>query len=284
VTVDFGANTQGIQINAGTITWIGGSVATDVAVLFESPASSVASLINIVGVDFSAFSTRPLINGATSVEVDALVKFSRCLLGTGGTIVTGTIDTPGFRVESYHCQIGTDSDPAYQMEIQDSRGKTEMDTARYRTGGASDGVRTNEYSWSMDTTVGSVRGYPGHALESPPIDAWTDGDASTAHTYRLYIASGGTLNDDDIWFELEGPNDAATDSMAVINTTRVAPRTTAAAYTTDGSSTWTGADVGTKQQMDITYTPDKPGPIRARVYMAVASDRVSIDPKIAIDP
>jgi hypothetical protein len=170
------------------------------------------------------------------------------------------------------------------MEIHDSRGKITTDVARYRDQATTDGERATPISWDFDTTVGSVRGYPGHALEGPPITGWTDGDAATAHTYRIYFASDATINNDDIWFELEGPNDAATDSMAVINTTRVAPRTTATAYTTDSSSTWTGTGVGTLQQMDVTYTPDKPGPVTARVYMAIASDNIYVDPAIYIDP
>jgi hypothetical protein len=191
---------------------------------------------------------------------------------------------PGFRVESYHCQIGTDADPSYQMEIQDSRGKIVTDTSRYRTGGASDGVRATPISWDFDTTAGSVRGYPGHALEGPPISAWTPGNGSTAHVYRVAFASDATINDDELWIELEGPNDAATNSLAALKTTRVAPRTTAAAYTTDSGATWTGSGVGTKQYMQITYTPDKPGPVTVRVRMAKASDNIYIDPKIQIDP
>jgi hypothetical protein len=210
--------------------------------------------------------------------------FSRCLLASGVTIVNGTIDVPGFRVESYHCQIGTDADPSYQMEIQDSRGKVSTGTARYRTGGASDGVRATPISWDFDTTAGSVRGYPGHALEGPPITAWTDGDGSTAHVYRIAFASDATINDDELWIELEGPNDAATNSLAALKTTRVAPRTTAAAYTTDSGSTWTGSGVGTKQYMQVSYTPDKPGPVTVRVMMAKASDNIYVDPKIQIDP
>jgi hypothetical protein len=136
----------------------------------------------------------------------------------------------------------------------------------------------------MDTTVGSVRDYPGQALESPPITAWTDGDASTAHTYRVYFASDVTIQDDELWMELEGPNDAATDSKSVFQTTRVAPRGTAANYTSDAGSSWTGSGVGTKQYMDVTYTPDKPGPVTVRLYMAKPSDNIYVDPKIVIDP
>jgi hypothetical protein len=136
----------------------------------------------------------------------------------------------------------------------------------------------------MDTTAGSVRGYPGHALESPPITAWTDGDASTAHTYRIAIASDATIQDDELWIELEGPNDAATDSKAVFQTSRVAPLGTAANLPTDSGSTWTGTGVGTKQYAQVSYTPDKPGPVTVRVFMAKASDNIYVDAKIQIDP
>jgi hypothetical protein len=117
----------------------------------------------------------------------------------------------------------------------------------------------------------------------PPLQ-WTDGDASTAHTFRIAIASDATINDDEFWIELEGPNDAATDSKAVFQSSRVAPRTTAAALTTDASSSWTGSGVGTKQYAEVSYTPDKPGPISVRCYLAKASDNVFVDPKIQIDP
>ena len=285
VIVDFANASQGLFIRAGNLQWKGGSVAFDVSVLVKEPATSnYRNKIEFLGLDLSALSSSQLIDGGAAVDNERLVIFSRCLLATGATIVTGTIDVPGFRVESYHCQIGTDADPAYQMEIQDSRGKITADTARYRTGGASDGVRTNPISWDFDTTAGSVRGYPGHALEGPPISAWTDGDATTAHTYRIAVASDATINDDEMWIEVEGPNDAATNSLAVFNTTRVAPETAAAALTTDSGSTWTGSGVGTKQYMQVSYTPDKPGPLTVRVFMAKASDNVYVDPKIQIDP
>ena len=59
---------------------------------------------------------------------------------------------------------------------------------------------------------------------------------------------------------------------------------TPANLTADGVSEWNGADVTTAQYIDITYTPDKPGPIEARIYLAKPSERVSVDPKIYIDP
>jgi hypothetical protein len=281
VAVDFANASQGLYLYNGVLLWNDGSVAFDVNTLVVLPGGRGEIIVK--GVDFSALSSSALIDGTTANNSRKLV-FSRCLLASGAAIVTGTIDVPGFRVESYHCQIGTDSDPAYQMEINDSRGKIVTDTARYRTGGAKDSERTNPICWDMDTTVHSVRGYPGHPLVSPPITAWTDGDASTAHTYRIAIASDATIQDDEFWVELEGPNDAATNSQAVFQSSRVAPLTAAANLTTDGSSTWTGSGVGTKQYVEVSYTPDKPGPVTVRCFLAKASDNVYVDPKIQIDP
>jgi hypothetical protein len=281
VTIDFAAAAQGLSVLGGTILWQGGSVAFDVSSLIESQNQNTTVIFR--GVDFSAMTSSNLVTTAT-INSKCRLIFSRCLLPTGGTIASGNIDVPGARIESYHCQIGTDADPAYQLEVHDNHGKVVTDTARYRTGGAKDTERTNPISWDMDTTVGTVREWPGHALESPPITAWADGDASTAHTYRIYFASDATIQDDDFWVEFEGPNDAATNSMSVFNTTRVAPRGTPANYTADAGSSWTGAGVGTKQYAEVSYTPDKPGPITARCFMAVASDNIYVDPVIVIDP
>lgn len=282
--LDFADASSGILSGSDTVIWTGGSVEFDVTSLIVEPAANARGTLKVSGVDFSILSSSSLVNGGTPVYNGKIIIFSRCILATGATIVSGTIDVPGFRVESYLCQIGTDADPSYQMEIQDSRGKVSADTSRYRTGGASDGVRSTPICWDFNTSVGSVRGYPGHALEGPPISAWTAGNGSTAHVYRVAFASDATINDDEIWIELEGPNDAATNSLAALKTTRVAPRTTAAAYTTDTGATWTGSGVTTKQYMQITYTPDKPGPVTVRVMMAKASDNIYIDPKIQIDP
>ena len=283
VVIDFAGSSNGILLRPGSVEWRGGSVAFAVTKLIKGTGNGPCRVL-LSGIDLSILASGNLCDGATTVASPTLVVFSRCLLATGATIVSGTIDVPGFRVESYHCQIGTDADPSYQMEIQDSRGKVSANTAKYRTGGASDGVRSTPICWDVDTTVGSVRGYPGHAFECPPITAWTTGDGSTAHTYRVAFASDATINDDEIWMELEGPNDAATNSLAALKTTRVAPMTTAAACTTDGTSTWTGTGVGTKQYMQVTYTPKKPGPVTVRVMMAKASDNIYVDPKIQIDP
>jgi hypothetical protein len=280
-TIDFNNTSHTMFFYLGRIDIDGGSVLFAVS-NFITGAISYQGIKTIKNFDLSIL-TGNLVNVA-GADSELLFNFERCVLNSSATKVSGTINIPGQQINFHHCQSGTDSDPAYQMAQYTYQGTTEVDTARYRTDGASDDERTNPYSWSMDTSTGSNVIELYEPLESPPITGWTDGDASTAHTYRFYVASGATLQDDECWVDLIGPNDAATNSMGVRQTTRPDPLATPANLTTDSSSTWTGADVGTKQQIDITYTPDKPGPITARIYVAKPSERVSIDPKIYIDP
>jgi hypothetical protein len=279
--IDFANASQGFNLRGCDALWDGGSLGFNVNNIFENIYSGPSTL-DVKNVDLATCS-----NNLASGSLPAIwckVSFERCKLNASATLLSGTIDLPGLEFNFHHCQSGTDSDPAYQMKRYTYQGTVEVDTARYRTDGASDGERTNEYSWSMDTSAGSNVIELYEPLESPPIAGWTDGDGSTSHTYRIYVASGATLQDDECWVELIGPNDAAQDSLGVRKTTRPDPLATPANLTTDSSSTWNGADVGTKQQIDISYTPDKPGPVTARVYLAKPSERVSIDPKIYIDP
>jgi hypothetical protein len=280
--LDFGNAGQTLYTRYNTTIIEGGSLGANLTDFMDTLAIGNLQLY-VRGFDMSVM-TGDLLAAVSSVNATALWQFSRCRVGSGTTFLNGTLDVPGQRAEFFHVQVGTDADPAYQMEIHTSHGKILTDTTRYRTGGAKDPDRTNPISWDFDTTVGSWVAYPAKALDGPPIAAWTDGDASTAHTYRIAFASDATIQDDEIWMELEGPNDAATDSLSVIQTSRVAPLGTPANYTTDAGSTWTGAGVTTKQYMEVTYTPDKPGPVIVRVYMAKASDNIYVDPLIQIDP
>ena len=284
--ITFGNVAQGFNINACKFYWNGGSLLTNnVTNLFELANLSRPYWARVENVDLSVL-TGSVIHAANQAVIFDL-HLSRCEMGTGSAFVNGALDIPGSLVRASNCQIGTDADPSFQLYQHTYEGTVEATSASYRTSGASDDERTNPISWDMSTVAGSQREWPSNALESPAITGWTDGDGSTSHTYRIYIASGGTQQDDDVWFDLITPNEDSTSSQGLRSTTRLPPEGTAANLTTDAASTWTGADVGTKQYMSITVTPDKPGPISARVYMAsdagTAAGHVFVDPKIYID-
>lgn len=296
-TVDFNVVGQEFLVNDIDFKWLGGTLVGNQTTLFGSQTPPRANVF-VENVDLSSITTGKLLVGGSTIK-GGNFNFSRCLMASGDRWTSADIVSPGLYLKAIHCQDGTDSDPAFQLHYEDMNGIVEADTATFRTGGASDGERTNPISWKMDVENGTKRSYPGTVLESPVIAGWTDGDGSTAHTYRIFFASGGTQQEDDIWFKLVGPNDAATDSLGVYPSaaadqqlgTRIDPESTPADYTTDGDSSWTGSDVGTKQYMEISYTPDKPGPISVIIYVASdagavggANNAIYVDPKIYIDP
>jgi len=80
-------------------------------------------------------------------------------------------------------------------------------------------------------------------------------------------------------------NDAATNSLGIRETTRVAPETAAANLTTDSLSTWNGTDVTTKQFMEKAFTPDKPGALSVVFHMATdagSTGHVYFDPFLEV--
>jgi len=267
-----------LRLQGGRFLMEGGSFANNYTSLttLQSPGD-----MRLVGVDMSSL-TGNIFNESNG-HYPGIVSLEGCLLNAGVTKVATAMTAGRGQIGFFHCQDGVDADPAYAMEIYRREGSIKVDAARYRTDGASDGERTNPYSWDMDNSGGlnTIELY--EPLISPPMTAWTDGNNSDPVTFTFYVASGATLQDDEFWIELFGPNDASKSSLAVRKTSRLEPLGTPANLTADGVSTWNGADVGTKQKVTITYTPDKPGVVVARAFLAKPSERVSVDPKIYVD-
>lgn len=280
VDMDFGNALQGIDLSMCTIVWDGGTVDFNVSNFIEKTGTR-QSIANFRNLDLSILTG----NIASSAwDVSSTITFERCLLNAGATLVGGLPDVPGGFIRFHHCQSGTDSDPAFQMAEYSYQGNIKVDTARYRDDGATDGIRSTGYSWELDTTSAwnVIELY--EPLCSSPVSVWSAGNGATSHTYRAYVANGAGLNDDDVWLEGSLVNDAAIDSLGIFKTTRAGPQDTPAALTSDTGSTWNGSGVGTKYQIDITHTPDKPGVAIFRVCLAKPSTTIYFDPKIAIDP
>lgn len=210
-------------------------------------------------------------------------SFRRCKLPTGTPLVSGgTFRIPGDgRVICEQCKIGTISAPVIDLEYHEYLGTVKSDSARYRTGGASDSETS--YSWAMTTNANAVELYS--ALESPPMTVWTDDDSGGAVTLTVYVASGATLNNDDFWIEVSSPDETASPNQTAQGnwqTTRAAPLATPAALTTDASSTWNGTGVGTKQEIAVTLNPTEPGPVTIRCFLAKPSTTVYVDPYLEL--
>jgi hypothetical protein len=241
----------------------------------------------IRGCDFSGCTAMTsLFDWSTTLDENTRIYIEDCLYPAGVTTLeaaTTFLDMHAQVIETYHTQIGTDADPSYQGEKITAHGICSVDVARYRTAGSSDGERATEYSMDMQTTFGHIRQFPQSALESFPLAVWSAGDGATEHTYTVYIASGGTLTDADIWVVLWIQSDAATNSLAQRISSQAAPLATPTNITTDSASTWNGTDVSTKQKIVLSHTPDKPGVVRGHVYLVKNTERVSVDAAIWVD-
>lgn len=261
--------------NSAYLTIIGGTLSSNVTNLTRGGAA----VIRVRGMNLSALTGTLHLGGSNQ---SGFVDIQDCLLNASTTFFA-TAPQGSVVLSVTHCQAGTDSDPTYQMYYGTQNGDTQIDTTRYRTGGASDGERTNPFSLSMTSVSGCIERY--RALESMPFGArWCGGDGATSYTATILFASGATLQDNQFWIELMRVNDAATNSLGVISTNRLAVLGTPSNLTSDGTSTWNGTDVTTAQQIDLTFTPDKPGWIVARAYLAKSAERVSIDPHIYLSP
>ncbi|KKN09818.1 hypothetical protein LCGC14_1042910 [marine sediment metagenome] len=233
--------------------------------------------------DLSAFST---IKGSISTSLDLILR--RCKVKAGYTLVT-TIPTtwPHWRALMEGCTDGTITVPELGLtEIQTHYGTIKSSLSRYRTGGADDSEQANAHSWEMVSSANALELQ--QWIKTPPMVRWVDGGASI--TVTVFIAGGATLQDDEFWIELSGPDDAGSATSRGFfersNDTALdvpmTPRDTPANLTTDGSSTWNGTGVGTKQKLSVTYTPTTAGPVTVRALLAKASTTLYVDPKLEI--
>jgi hypothetical protein len=227
--------------------------------------------------DLSAFGT--LIEPGSGFDWQSIFRRNR--LKSGYAAFSGSLDNTNQLVLIESCAVGAITVPPLGLTYQgELRGTVQSDLARYRTGGADDGSQANPHSWAMATNANAAPTYA--PLRSQPIPVWVAGGASK--TFTVYLAAGASLNDDEFWIELAGPDNTPTTYYArgYRADGRREIKGTPAALTTDGTSTWTGSGVGTKMKCSIAYTPSVAGPVQVRACLAKASTTVYLDPAVYV--
>ena len=214
-----------------------------------------------------------IVGGASSGRVH--IQFMQCEFPSG---LTFAATSTSLFAEAFNCDEGTISDPPLGIFKKVTyQGDVTGTLSRYRTGGADDGEQANAYSWEMATNANAKEQFC--PLESPPMLLWLDG---TETSIKVYVASGGTLNNDDFWIDVGSPSEIANPNQTAqgqFDHSRMAIDGTPAALTTDSSSTWNGTGVGTKQQISVTIAPTIAGPVVVRAFLAKPSTTVYVDPK-----
>lgn len=231
----------------------------------------------VSGVDLSAMGSGKVLVDASGPFITASrYRFCNCKLGASvGVMSTAIPSVGGAIVTLENCDS---ADTNYRMEHYKYQGSIKAETAKIRSGGASDG--TTPLSWNMSTLAVSSFVSP---LDSPPVGLWIDATGS-AKTLTLEIAQDGAataLNNDEIWLEVDymGMSGYPTSSTASNRKTNIMA---SAAAQPASTVTWNNMTTPTRQSLAVTFTPQKSGYIQARVMLAKPSITVYVDPKITV--
>jgi hypothetical protein len=266
---------QNLKLYLGEIQIIGGSVAAT----GTAPTTAFNAGEGSGGIGNGSILVRDCdLSGITDNLVDATVRgsyphtFANCRLGSGVTLATGAVFGPaGITLRVHNCDSGATN---YRMYTLNYYGSSQQDTSVYNDAGATDG--TQRISWKVDTS--SKASFP-RPFECEQIFQWVDTTGS-ALTATVEIAGTATLNDDDIWMDIEYLGNASY-PLGSLATCRKATIMSSNAAVPSSSATWSGSPAVT-QKLEVTFTPQMKGPIKARVYVAKPSITVYVDPLITV--
>jgi hypothetical protein len=260
----------------GRFEWRGGTYTCKTGQSTLLRTENVANMcIDIAGVLFSGTVTN-LYELVTTQA--ATIRLADCVLPTYTNVFGTAPSIASTQVILERCAASGTITVSPLSKFATKLGTITQDTAHYRTGGADDGVQANAYSWAMVTNSSS--GAFTLPMRSPPITEWT---TAGSQTLTVYAAGGASLNNDDVWLEVTSQSEAGSaTAQGKFQTTRPNPLASNAALTTDGTSTWNGSGVGTKQKITATIAPTLAGPVSVRVCLAKASTTLYVDPQIVI--
>lgn len=251
----------------GYIEWAGGSVTGTVpSVLFYS---NDGPRMWVHGVDMSLVTGNLFTAGQ---PIDAEYIFSDSKIGAGVTISRGPFSRPVGEISLINVDSGA---TGYRNEWHNFYGDITTSTTTVRTGGATDGVQavSHQYVSSANTALSAP-------MIGPRICQWST-FTSGSHTATIEVAGAQSLNNNDMWLEIEYLGSALSPASSFVNTGLANPLSTASALTTSSAS-WTGSPANT-QKMTATFTPAMQGLVCGRVMFAKPSTTENVDPVLTIN-
>lgn len=244
--------------------------------IFGSLSSSNAQAdILVEACDLTGVSCTNLVNVGTWDQ--ALISFVNCKLAFTN-VTTGTFTPVGCIVRLHNSDNASGIN--YRFAEHSYLGDVVQSTAITKTGGAT--VDTVAYSWKMTASANTKFWAP---LKSPPVDILNTatGSGKTA-TLDIVIDSATTLNDNDVWIEVDYLADSA-DPLGIIVTDRMSNiLSTPAAQDSSSPASWsgTGGSPNFYRLRTPSFTPQNKGYVSARVCLAKASAVIYVDPVLAI--
>lgn len=272
-TVRFSAAGQGISSITGAILyWDGGGVeAGSAAITTLFPLFPAVAFLS--GLDLSACaSTLTIFTG--QARAFGRIRNSRLPAGWTGALASSV--QPGDRYEMLNCDAG---DTNYRVWTEEYAGSVRSETTIVRDGGATDG--TVPYSLRMASNANAE--WPVFDVRTLEISRWNATDGSPITASVEIISDGLTLNDDEIWLEVQHLGTNGVPLGSVVTDAKAHALATAAAQTSS-SATWTttGLTTPVRQRLSVTFTPQSPGMLQAVVHLARPSTIVYVDPQLTI--
>jgi hypothetical protein len=269
-TFTFSNASQTMKSQAGNAEIIGGSIAaTGTAPSTLIPLGAGPGNLLVRDCDISGV-TGNLVD--LSAVTTASFLFANCKLGAGVTLGSSTITGAGDTTLRVHnCDSGATN---YRMYTAKFAGTSQQSTSTYNNAGATDG--TTRISWKIDTNTFPFFGQP---FVSEQIFQWVD-TTGGALTATVEIAGAASLNNDDIWMEIEYLGNASYPIGSVADCRKASILASNAAVTSSSAS-WSGSPAVT-QKLQVTFTPQMKGPIKARIYVAKKSATIYVDPLITV--
>lgn len=273
-TVSFSGVAQGFDI-LGILRWrntASALIGTAVPTTLFAPFAGRGGLVECCGVDLSAAGSGKTLCGTNTQAIAFMYRFLDCKLNA--SVTKSVVPSGPGMVEIDFSRCGS-TGVNYTMFRHRYQGTLDEETTIVRSGGASDG--TTPVSWKVVTNASCLALNP---FECPPIAIWNTVDGSSVTATIEGVWAGVVVpNNDDIWLDVEYLSDNSTPQSSFVNDGRPDLITTAAAQ--DSSVvTWGGGT--TKFKLAVTFTPQQPGWIYARVKCGKISTTFYIDPKITL--
>jgi hypothetical protein len=214
------------------------------------------------------------------------------LSATTGNIVSNTVGGGGIRHKFFNCKFNSsaslmagplssvNSNTVEFINCTGPAGQQDYFVTAYGTTG-------RESTIILSGGPGYSRKYVSNSQASVYTPHWHDlyiwnTFTSGSHTVTVQIISSATLNNNQIWGELEFLQDSGDLLSGFTNDWIATPLTTAAAQTSS-SATWASSPATpVTQQLSFTFSPLTAGLVRVRVYIGTTTSPIYINPQIVI--
>ena len=283
-TVQFGSVSQAIGGGCALFLWedtpsaiVGATLPTS---LFR-PTSGSGGQVIMRGIDISAIgSGESLVVTSAAASTQRAMDFllQNCKIDSALDIIDVTAEALTLGDYTVTLVSTSDTDATINFYRETAIATIQEETTLVRSGGASDGTTT--YAWKVVTTAVGSRQIS-EAL--PTIATWNqDVGSPVTATVEILHDSATALTDSEVWLEVEYLGTSGS-TRSTIDTDE-GPILAAGTAQTSSSVTWTttGMTNPNKQKLEVTFTPQEPGPIRAVVRVAKDSYTLYVDPLITL--